>query len=155
MTMPSPDGQRIPPRMGAAAYQTYQIIAPRSTHWRPATCEEVDCAAYLNGFRSTFDEATELGQRQAHYIRHDKSRRHVEERTPEGLTAFTFEPGQRCFKAAEHQVRLDKPERFFRRFGDWRGNPTGQRPYEHTAAEFWTEDFAEHQQRISDQIEEG
>lgn len=155
MTMPSPDGQRMPPAMPAGAYKTFQIVTPLSTHFRAATCAEVDCPAYLNGFRSAFDEATELGQRQAHYVRHDKTRKHVEERTPEGLTAFTFEAGQRCFASSEHRVRIERPELFLTRPGDWRGNPTGQRPYRHTSSEFWTEEFAEHQQSLADRIERG
>jgi hypothetical protein len=148
----TPGGMRIPPALPAGAYRTYQIIAPLDTHFRAGTCEEAHCPAYLNGFRTVVDEATELGQQQAHYIREMSGRRYVEEKTPAGLTEFTFQAGQQCF--SPHQVRLERPEHFVVRDGDWRGNPTGRR-VEHTAVGFWVEDFAEHQERINNAIERG
>lgn len=34
---------RIPPQLPAHAMRTYAVDAPLSTHWRPATCDEVGC----------------------------------------------------------------------------------------------------------------
>ncbi len=150
--IPSADGMRLPAAMPVTAYTTYQIVTPLSTHFRPATCDEVGCEAQANGWMTRVDERTELGQRQAHYIRSKAGRAFREERDPAGLTAFTFPPGQRCFQ--RHRVRLDRPERFLRRDGDWRGNPTG-RVVQHTSPAHWQEDFAEHQDRIADQIARG
>lgn len=155
MTMPSPEGQRLPPAMPAGAYKTFQIVTPLRTHFRPGTCAEVDCPGYLNGFRTRVDERTDLGQSQAHYIRKESGRRFTEDRDDAGLTVFTFEPGQRCFASGDHKVRIDRPELFLTRPGDWRGNPEGGRPYQHTRPEHWTEDFAEHQQKLADRIEKG
>ena len=145
---------RIDPLMPAAAYNTYLIAVPLATHWRPATCEEVGCVQYLNGWASLIDETSELGQRQAHYIRHDRTRRHTEERTPDGLTRFTFEAGQKCYGASSHRRRLDRVERYAVRGGDWRGNPRGEFR-EHVRPEDWVEDFGEHQDRLKTVIERG
>jgi hypothetical protein len=139
---------RITPALGVGAYQTYSITAPHDRTVR-AACEEVGCAAWLNGWQSKVDESTELGQRQAAYIRQQSGRTFREQRTGEGLTVFTFDSRQRCF--ADHRTR---PEVYAVRDGDWRGNPTG-RTRTHQSAADWTEDFGEHQQRIADQIERG
>lgn len=144
---------RITPNLPAQVYKTYQIVQPLATHFRPATCEEAGCGAYERGWRTAVDETTELGQRQAHYIRRLSGRRFVEERHPEGMTAFVFEPGQRCF--AQHQVPLEREPWYFVRGGDWRGNPLRIPPYQHTRGEHWVEDFAEHQARLNEAIERG
>ena len=144
---------RIEPGMPVDAYKTYRILSPPSTHFRPATCAEVDCEAYLNGWRSIIDETTVLGEQQAHYIRKQSGRSFIEHRFESGLTRFSFEAGQKCF-ARGHQVRLDRPEHYLVRGGDWRGNPTGE-TRTHVNAADWVEDFGEHQQRLLDQIERG
>ncbi|MET8987759.1 hypothetical protein ABZW49_20120 [Nonomuraea wenchangensis] len=143
---------RITPALPVQAFQTYQVVAPPATHWRAATCAEADCPAYLHGWRSVIDERTDLGQKQAHYIRRESGRRFAEDRDPAGLTVFAFEAGQRCF--APHQVRTARPEVYLVRGGDWRGNPTGQ-VRRHANAEDWVEDFQEHQGRLAETIERG
>lgn len=159
MTMPSPEGQRLPPVLPVQAYKTFQVVAPLRTHWRAATCEEVECDAYRNGFRLYVDEATELGQAQADYVRHKAGRKFAEHRDPgSSRTVFTFPPGTLPFASAEHtshKVRIEREELFVTRPGDWRGNPTGERPYQHTKAEFWTEEFAEHQGKLADRVNRG
>src|SRR5260370_32638081 len=144
---------RVPPALPAAAMKTYQIAAPLATHWRPATCEEADCLAYLHGWQTSVDETTELGQQQAHYIRHDKTRKHTERRAETGLTVFGFEPGQKCFAA--HRVPNTRPERFLVTGGDWRGNPLGTRPREHTKPDFWVEEMQENLDSIGSAHERG
>jgi hypothetical protein len=144
---------RIEPQMPPNCYQTYRIAIPLRTHWRQATCEEVDCASYLHGWYTQVDEATEIGQRQAYYVRHDRSRRNVEERTPEGLTSFWFPPGQKCFQAANHICQNGRPERYIIQGGDWRGNPTGRK--QELSANSWRDDFGEHQETLSDAHKEG
>lgn len=144
---------RITPAMPPEAYKTYRILSPVQTHFRPATCEEANCLAHLNGWVSTIDESTVLGQQQAHYIRTQSGRGYREERLPSGLTQFTFEAGQRCF-AGDHQVRLDRPELYLVQGGDWRGNPTGEHR-QHQSARDWIDDFGEHQQTLADQQQKG
>jgi hypothetical protein len=65
------------------------------------------------------DESTELGQRQADYIRRQSGRRFQAIRNAAGWTEFTFEAGQRCF--AQHKVPLERDPLFLVRLGDWRG----------------------------------
>lgn len=143
---------RIEPNMPADAYKTYSIKSPQATHFRLATCVEAQCEAHVNGWRSTIDEATVLGQQQAHYIRKQSGRGYTEERIGGSLVRFTFAPGQTCFTGG-HQVRLDRPENYSVRAGDWRGNPTGESRV--LRAQDWIDDFGEHQQRLADQLERG
>lgn len=132
----------------AHAMKTYSIVTPISTHFRDGTCEEAGCEAQQFGWRTTVDETSNLGQMQAHYIRKESGRKFTEEKDSLGMTVFTFEAGQKCFKP--HKVRIERPEIFRVRDGDHRGNPTGNLRV-HTRPEDWVEDFAEHQQRLADQ----
>ena len=135
----------IQPLAPPGAYKSYVISAPLSTHWHVATCADVDCGHYLAGWDSVIDERTELGQAQAAYIRRDAGRRFREERQPDGLTRFSFEAGQKCFR--QHQARNMRPERYVERDGDFRANPTGRR-YEHARPDDWVESFQTHQGRL-------
>ena len=130
---------RATPKLAVHQTQSYEIESPRKTHQRKASCTEVGCKAQSGGWVTTIDESTVLGQRQAHHIRKESGRRFTETRTPEGLTAFTFVPGQTCF--GEHYVSLDRPEFYIVRDGDWRGNPTGRRR-QHDKPEHWVDDLS-------------
>lgn len=143
---------RFEPKGPVSAYKSYEIKAPLATHWSVATCADVDCDAYLLGWESHINEATDLGQRQAHYIRRESGRRFTEERTPAGLTVFKFEAGQKCF--AQHNARNARPERFVERGGDHRGNP--RREFRaHVRPDDWVESFSEHQDRLRSALERG
>jgi len=154
MLQGSPTLFRIQPAMPVQFYTTFRIAIPLRTHWRKATCEEIDCEQYLKGWTTQVDEATELGQQQAYYIRHDRGRKHTEEKTPEGLTSFWFPPGQRCFQAANHQTWNGRPERYIQQSGDWRGNPDGHR-IEHSGPAPWRDAFGENQEVLSDAHKRG
>lgn len=132
--------------------KTYGIVAPKATHFRPATCAEVDCPNYTGGWRTTVDESTELGQAQGHYIRNEAGRRYTEVREA-SMTTFTFEAGQTCFR--EHETRLDRPEIYVVRDGDFRGNPRGTAPRVHQDPQAWVDDFGEHQERLADRMGRG
>jgi len=149
------DPFRITPQLPAQHMKTYVIAAPKATHYRPATCAEAECTAHLHGWRSTADESTELGRQQADYIRSSSGRRFTEHRDDTGLTVFTFEAGQVCFRGDEHTVRIDRPEIFLVRDGDHRGNPRGTSPRIHTTPQAWVDDFGEHQERIAETKERG
>ncbi len=145
---------RIEPALPVTAYRTFAIAAPRATHFRPGSCAEAQCPEYLAGWRSVFDEGTELGRRQAHYVRLESGRGYSEARDERGLTVFTFEAGQSCFRSP-HQIPLDRPQLFVVRDGDWRGNPTGTEPYHHARPEDWVDDFQTNQDRLRRAIEKG
>lgn len=138
----------LPPR----AMKTYQVVAPQETHFRPATCAEVECPHHLYGWRTIVDSATELGQRQIQYIKNESGRRFTSFHVESGLVTFTFEAGQECF--VQHRIRLDNEALYFVRGGDWRGNPLGETK-QHANADDWVDDFANHQQVIADRIKRG
>lgn len=141
------------PMMPVTAYQTYAIVSDRPEQVEPATCEQVECAAYQHGWTTKIDVSTELGQRQYAYITRESGRayRLEDHRAESPIRAMVFEPGQRCFARHTRQVR---PSLYLRQGGDFRGNPTGER-YVHTRPEHWAEDFAEHQSGLADTIKRG
>ena len=142
----------IEPSLPPYAYKAYVIAAPLTTHYNLATCADVDCPHYLTGWDSLIDERTDLGRRQASYIRGPSGRRFTEERQEDGLTRFAFEAGQKCF--GEHRARNMRPDRYVERDGDYRGNPTGRR-YVHTRPEDWVDSFKNHQSKIRGLVERG
>ena len=122
-----PDPFLVPPA-NHKVHRARQPIAPPGayrtwtarTWWRQATCEEVDCGQWAEGWVTAVDEATDLGQRQADYIRYHAGRRYTETRTEAGWTAFQFGPGQTCFAAAEHRVPAEREPLYLVQGGDWR-----------------------------------
>jgi hypothetical protein len=52
---------RIEPQLPVGATKTYSALAPLATHFRAATCEDVDCGNYLHGWKTVVNESTELG----------------------------------------------------------------------------------------------
>lgn len=140
---------RPDPLLPAAAMKTYQILQPVATHYRDASCAEVDCVAQARGWRTTVDVATELGARQANYIRLH-SGRHFTTTEAGTLVTFEFPAGQRCF--TPHKVPLDRPNIFVVRRGDYRDSTVERR---HTRAADWVDDFANHQQRLADRLAQG
>lgn len=68
----------------------------------PAACEQVGCLARRRGWETTCDLSTELGRRQAAWIRSSSGRTFTEVPAGAGVVVFRFAPGQRCF--AEHRT---------------------------------------------------
>jgi len=137
------------------AYKTYGLSMPLKTHWRSATCEEADCAAYRCGWVSTFDLSTDLGQKQYAYCKDDRTRSFSVQRPSLNLVKLTYGPGNACFDAGKHRVPLERPARLYVADGDWRGNPWRTRPRVHHRAEDWVDDFSTHQDRLAAAIQKG
>ena len=76
---------------------------PSRTHWRKATCREVNCSHYVNGWVTRVAP----GSPQDLYIRGDTERQHKLERGEE-FNFYTFEPGQRCYRSGQHRIKLDR-----------------------------------------------
>lgn len=145
---------RIRPALGAESMKTYQLSAPIQTHHRPATCAEVDCPNHSYGWKTVVDTGTDLGQRQAAFIKEDTTRRHTSYREGDaGVVVFIFEAGQTCFD--QHTIPLEREPTYLVKDGDWRGNPRGTRPLVHDSADNWVDDFATHQQRIRERQQRG
>ncbi len=141
---------RLDPNLPVGSYKTYEIRVPAATHWRPATCAEVDCPAYLSGWRTRLPRGSELVE----VLRRSGRRCHEVTGLDDAELEFLFEPGQECFAASTHRVRVDRPELYVVRGGDWRGNPRGDFR-QHATADDWVDDFGTHQQQIADAIERG
>lgn len=144
---------RIDPALPAKTMQTFQVVAPVSTHTRPATCEEVECPQYARGWAMKVDLQTDLGQKQAYYIKHHSGRKYLVADQQDGLVTLHFSPNQPCFQ--EHRVRTDRPEIYRVKGGDFRGNPLRTPVRTHKKAEFWVEEFQENQDRLKTRIERG
>lgn len=142
---------RAPVKMPPQFFKTYAVMAPVGTHFRPATCAEVDCPHYLHGWRVRVESLTPDLQHAAR----NSGRRYAEQQVAEGETWLVFEAGQPCFKASQHRARLDRPELYVVRDGDHRGNPRGTKARLHQRPEHWLEDFAGHQSAINDAMKEG
>lgn len=142
---------RIQPEGPASAYKTYAIKAPLSTHFRKATCEEVQCPDFLYGWR-VHKEA--LSPALLHTATHS-GRKFSEVQVTPGETYLVYEAGQTCFHAPKHRTRVERPELYIVRDGDWRGNPRGTPNRVHQRAEDWAEDLHEHTDQINDALKEG
>jgi hypothetical protein len=144
---------RIQPLGPAEAYKTYQIRQPVRTHFRPATCAEVECESYAHGWTTTIDAATPTGVQQARYIVDRSGRAFTQARGMGSLVVFTFAPGQRCF--AEHKVPLEREPFYVVKGGDWRGNPRRVPVTQHARSDDWVDDFATHQDQLAQRIQRG
>ncbi len=160
---------RIDPGLPVADMKTYGIRAPLETHWRKASCAEVECEGYRTGWLTVLVEnapahpagggsvrkmlaLVDRDSQRAYYIRHLSGRSFIESKDSSGATVFDFASGQDCFE--EHRVRIERPEVFVVRGGDWRGNPRRER-MTHDRPDFWVEDFAEHQDRLATRLDRG
>lgn len=141
---------RITPSGPAQAYRTFQILAPRSSHRRPATCEETLCRDYVNGWRVRVEG---LDPQMLHSAK-TSGRKFTELHVAEGENWLVYEAGQPCFRVSQHSLPLDKQEIFIARDGDFRGNPTGNFR-QHTRSEHWLEEFGENLDRIRATQERG
>lgn len=142
---------RFAPVGAAHQYKTYGASMPLETHWVPATCEEVDCEPYLHGWSIHIEP---LSEQDLHTIQKFGYRYQVLH-VREGETQWVFEAGQPCFKASTHRKEIGRPPLFFTRRGDWRGDPTGERPFVHQRPEDWVDDFATQLDRLRADREKG
>jgi hypothetical protein len=131
-------------------YRTFQVMSPLSTHWRPATCAEVDCPQYLKGWKVRVEG---LPPEMVHTAK-TSGRKYTELHVAEGENWLVYEAGQPCFKASEHRKLLDRQEIYIARDGDFRGNPTGN-VRKHTKPEFWIEDMQENNSKVAERLQRG
>lgn len=143
----------IRPFVGAEHYQTFRINAPKETHTVPATCEEVECEMYANGWRMQLDLTTDMGQRQAYYIKHSSGRSYRVSDQRDGLVTLYFRSGQPCFQ--EHRQAVERDPIFSVKGGKGGQNPLRIPTRVHKRAEYWVEEFAENQDRIAKIHEKG
>ena len=88
--------------------QTFRASAPPSTHFRAATCAEVDCTHYLGGWQTIL---ADNDKDNAAWIRNFSGLQFTESRS-NGTVTFTFASGQPCFRRNEHRISLERPSIF-------------------------------------------
>lgn len=155
-----PPLSRPTPRMDPGRYKTYAVVSPLSSHFRPATCAEVDCPHWLHGWGVRITEIPPEDQaavREATYTLNGKQYRYsyVEQEMEPGKPWLLFKPGQPCFKARWHRKRIEKEPLFLIRGGDHRTTAPGSDSGRELSAQSWVDDFGEHTQRLADEIEKG
>lgn len=138
--------------------KTYQIRAPLATHWRSATCEEVECEFFVDGWRLRVENLTE---RDLYKVK-NSGRHCMELPVAEGETWLVFGPGTPCLRQwapgqplveRHHRLPVGRPELYVVRPGDWRLY-TGE-SYRFDRGDQWRDDFAEHQDRLADRVKKG
>lgn len=148
-TIDSPQGARIPSVGAPQDYKTFAWRAPVATHFRRATCEEVRCPQWANGWRLRV-EGLEPGD--LHLVK-TCGRKFTELEISATEHWLVFESGQACFRMRTHRLRIDKPEIFVVRGGDWRGR-VGE-TFHHASVDDWVDELANHQDKIVRAIERG
>lgn len=138
------------------ATKTYELRAPVSTHFRRATCAEMECQPHLHGWATTVlpgsdDEATLL--RAVDGQIDGMRRRFAKHPEPGGFVRYIFPAGQACFAASRHVKTLDREPLYVVRGGDWRANTGLIRRHVH--GDDWVDDFATNQDAVATRIERG
>ena len=92
----------------------WRIETPRSSHYRTASCAEVNCPNYYKGFYIVLPTTMIV---QIIAIRESRMQ-YTEEEMEGGLIRFVFAPGQECFEgqAGNHQSNLER-EPIFKKNG--------------------------------------
>jgi hypothetical protein len=145
---------RAQPRLPAQSMKTYAIYQPVDTHFRTATCEEVECKASQNGWITRLNVKLPEQAELARWIRDHSGRAFVAQGPNEaGEMTFQFAAGQQCFDP--HRVSLERPALFVVQGGDWRGNPRNIPVVKHTKPEFWVEDCATHMNTLATVVRRG
>jgi hypothetical protein len=89
----------------------WHATKPKDTHWREASCREVDCLQYIGGWETVLPWGDWAN---IEYIRSLGMR--FREELDDQLIRFIFEPGQECFKgqAGGHRTPIER-DPIFRR----------------------------------------
>jgi hypothetical protein len=139
-------GSRLPTH----AFHTYSILAPYTTHFRKATCDEAGCEAYRNGWNYHIES---LDASLYYAATHAGKKYHVV-KMGENDSYLVFDPGQPCFAEDSHTVRIDRPEIFVAGRGDSRSY-IPQRAVRYDRYDQWVDDFATNLDSIRTRLERG
>lgn len=156
---------RIQPQMPTQNYTTFAIKSPISTHYRRATCAEVNCADYLNGWYLKIEGTPE----DLLYLATHSGRRYttgevvIEKEVeidgaitvvPDMFKALIFEAGQGCFAEATHVKSLERQEFYFSGRGDYRSFSI-RKAHLYDRPDQFVDDFDHHLTRIRRALEQG
>lgn len=149
---------RFDPAGPASSYETFGIQRPRSPEaWVPATCEDVGCEAWRNGWVTRVPKVDSGGLSAAMQSAIRQGRLPAAVMDEPDALAYTFAPGTPCFRASTHRklARPDIPDLFVVRGGDWRGNPRGTPTRVHKRPEDWAEHLHESTDAVAARLERG
>lgn len=132
----------------ATAYSTWAIIAPPD-RWRPATCEDVDCGYWRQGWVTTVPAGGAL----EHTLKASGRRWSTAVPNPDGTVSYTYAPGTPCFRASEHRAHRDEDDVYIRLDGH-HTRYTGGRTV-HSGPVPWRDELGENQERLREAIERG
>ena len=93
--------------------QQWWLTSPPSTHFREATCREVNCPLWAYGWQTVLPVSDWHTLGSIAYIK-GLGLRYREERNDPLLVTFIFEAGQECFngRLGRHRVSLERPPIF-------------------------------------------
>lgn len=143
---------RVAPKLPTGFYKTYRIAAPVSTHYRIATCAEIECKAYMEGW--TYKKSDLERENLLYIVTHAGKRFREMQLADDPEMYLVFEPGQVCFQARTHRISLERPQFFFAGRGDFRSF-SHRRATQFDRGDQWAESFAHHQDIINRVVEEG
>lgn len=157
--------KRPVPKGPTRLYTTYRAASPLATHFRKATCQEVKCKAYTEGW--SYIKADLEKQNLLYAVTH-AGKRYREMTVPviiknpdteeyeigPEMLCLVFEPGQVCFQAPTHRVPLGRPEFFFAGRGDFRSFRQ-QEARRFTRVDDWVDSFQNDQDKINTLIQKG
>lgn len=155
-TVLGPMGEvRIAPQLPAQAMKTYELRQPLATHFREASCAEVECAHWAHGWQTGFDLTNPEQVQLANWVRMRSGLVFTYLQTGTKVV-FTFPAGQRCLRSRiqPHRVPLERDPVALVRGGDWRGNPRRE-GRTHVRLDDWVDDFATHQDQLARRLEQG
>lgn len=141
MQMRRPDAVEVRPRPQSLS-RTYRLARPLRTHWRRASCEEVRCPNFLNGFMVHKEALT--GQQQSALEHSGRPFQMLPK--AEGETYYVFAAGTPCLRHNSHRVQNDRPELYLVQHG--------LRPVERRESDGWINDSGEHLERVRRWMEE-
>lgn len=154
---------RVEPVGPTQAYKTFAVRSPLSTHYRRATCEEIDCPDYLHGWYLKIEGTPE----DLLYTARNSGRKYtigevlIELKDDEDnvvsteiFKAFIFEAGQACFRASTHVKSLERPEFFFAGRGDHRSFSI-RKAQQFERPDQFVESFEDHLARIRHALQQG
>lgn len=153
---------RLAPKMPAAAYQTYGVLRPASTHMREVDCRAYDCERWIKGWRMALDLAEPPQARAAKWIRDHSGRTWVVERQQGAIVTLAFGAGQQCLAGEfntrlfgqRHMMALERVPLFTLAGGDWRGNPLGWKTQKLSPVS-WRDHYGENQEKLADLVQRG
>jgi len=142
----------IPPlKMAPQNYLTFAIRQPMQTHYRLATCAEVECGAYLGGWQLRVESLTP----ELLHVARNSGKRFKELEVTEGEHYIVYEPGQPCFNAMKHRISLERPAFFYAGRGHWSRMFSTRTAQQFKKPEHWAEGMAAHLDRIRIEIQKG